>query len=131
MSLRVSDITQIWLLYLAITLMILYFSHIKSHSVKYEILKKTCSDNYCIDSLKGFKVLEPYFEPPSEPTYTCIDSPCISSAYQPNGNQYCTINYADLALAKGACEFYGCDTIIQYSHNQQCKINIQNLNLYT
>jgi len=88
-------------------------------SVKYEILKRTGSNNYCIDSLKGFKVLEPQFEPPSEPTYTCIDSPCITTTNQPNGNQYCIINYGDFGLAKGACEFYGCDTIIRYSHNQQ------------
>ena len=99
--------------------------------MKYEILKETSSDKYCIDSLKGFKVVEPEFEPPSEPTYTCIDSPCITTTNQPNGNQYCIINYGDFSLAQGACAFYGCDTIIRYSHNQQCKTYIKTFNKYT
>ena len=89
---------------------------------RFEILKKSCTSNYCKDNLDGFKILEPEYTPPTEPKYTCVDSVCIDQSLQPNGNQYCTINYEDFELAQSLCKFNNCDTMIRYMHNNKCKL---------
>jgi len=86
-------------------------------SDKFEIVKKSCSGNHCRDSLESFKVIEPDYIPSKDPKYSCVDSTCITQSLQPNGNQFCTINYANLDMAQSLCKYHNCDTIIRYFHN--------------
>ena len=95
--------------------------YLKHFSEKFEVLRKSCSDNFCRDGLEDFTVLKPSLDPLSEPKYACLDSPCINQAFQPNGNQYCLTNYFDFDVALGYCQIYDCDSIIRYLHNGQCK----------
>jgi len=88
-------------------------------SEKYEILKKSCSGKYCSDSLEGFTQIDPNFDSQSELKYQCVGSPCITQTFQPNGNQYCEINFGNLNLAKSQCQINDCDTIIRYTHNDR------------
>merc|ERR1719259_142296 len=88
-------------------------------SDKFEILKESCTENFCTDSLGKFQQIEPNHEPSAEVKYLCPNSPCVTQTYQPNGNQYCITNFFQLQLAKIECRAHDCDYIIRYTHNNQ------------